>query len=156
MRQFTVPQFIDVEDKIIGPITVRQFIILIVAGLLLFLEYKLSDMVLFLILGVPTLAIFSLIAFFKVNGAPFHYFVLNVIATLKDPATRVWHRETKTFSAKSETPHQAVYAKPAARKPLSRSRLSELSLVIDTGGAYQEGLTEDSSFVNPQSPIINP
>ncbi|KKS92044.1 MAG: hypothetical protein UV69_C0039G0006, partial [Parcubacteria group bacterium GW2011_GWE2_43_12] len=32
MQQFVVPQFIDVEDKIIGPITVRQFIIIMVGG----------------------------------------------------------------------------------------------------------------------------
>jgi hypothetical protein len=30
MQQFVVPQFIDVEDKIIGPISVRQFLTLMV------------------------------------------------------------------------------------------------------------------------------
>jgi hypothetical protein len=31
LMQFVVPQFIDVEDKIIGPISVRQFLTLLVA-----------------------------------------------------------------------------------------------------------------------------
>ena len=35
MQQFTVPQFIDVEPKIIGPITTRQFLIFLAAGLML-------------------------------------------------------------------------------------------------------------------------
>ena len=29
MDRFVVPQFIDVEDKIFGPVTVRQFLILL-------------------------------------------------------------------------------------------------------------------------------
>ena len=49
MEQFTVPQFIDVEDKVIGPITVRQFIILLFGGGFIFIAYRLSDFVLFLI-----------------------------------------------------------------------------------------------------------
>ena len=52
MRQFTVPQFIDVEDKILGPITVRQFLLLVVGGLIIFAEFKLSDMALFILLAI--------------------------------------------------------------------------------------------------------
>ena len=48
MQQFVIPQFIDVEDKIIGPITVRQFIIMLAGGGLVFISYKLSDFTLFL------------------------------------------------------------------------------------------------------------
>ena len=43
MQMFTVPQFIDVEDKIIGPITTRQFIICLVGlGLLVLAAYLLA------------------------------------------------------------------------------------------------------------------
>ena len=49
MQQFVVPQFIDVEDKVIGPVTVRQFLILLVGGGVLFIAYRLSDFTLFLI-----------------------------------------------------------------------------------------------------------
>ena len=48
MEQITVPQFLDVEDRIIGPITVRQFVILLVGSGLIFAAYKLSDFALFL------------------------------------------------------------------------------------------------------------
>ena len=48
-QRFIVPQFIDAEDKILGPITVRQFIIMIVGGLLIFAAYKLADFGLFLL-----------------------------------------------------------------------------------------------------------
>ena len=43
MQQFTVPQFIDVEDKIIGPITTRQFVIMLAGFTLIGISYKLFD-----------------------------------------------------------------------------------------------------------------
>ena len=81
-NRFIVPQFIDAEDKIIGSVTVRQFIIVIVGGLFIFAAYKLADFTLFLletfIIAVVTLAF----AFVKVNGAPFHLFFANFLNTL--------------------------------------------------------------------------
>lgn len=139
MRQFVVPQFIDVEDKIIGPITVRQFILLIVCGLFLFLEYKLSDMVLFVVLGLPTFAVFGIIAFLKINGMPFHYFLLNIIQTLKRPAIRIWSRETKEI-VKIKAPLKKSGQTAGSilpKKTLAPSRLSDLALIIDTGGTYR-------------------
>ena len=49
-QQFTVPQFIDVEDQILGPITVRQFVIVLADGIFLAISYKLADLTLFIIL----------------------------------------------------------------------------------------------------------
>ncbi len=48
MAQYVVPQFITVEDKILGPITVRQFLILLVDTGLMFIFYKIFDFSLFL------------------------------------------------------------------------------------------------------------
>jgi len=139
MRQFTVPQFIDVEDKIIGPITVRQFLLLVVGGLIIFLEFKLSDIALFIILAIPTFTVVAVFAFVKINSVAFHYFMLNMIQTLKKPKLRVWIRDTIVKSAKKQA--SAKMAKtavqPAARIPLTGSKISDLSLIIDTGGIYQ-------------------
>jgi len=44
MQQFTVPQFIDVEDKILGPITIRQFLILLVGCIVIFISYRYGDL----------------------------------------------------------------------------------------------------------------
>jgi len=137
MQQFTVPQFIEVEDKIIGPITVRQFILLLIGGLIMFLEYKLSDIVLFIFLAIPTFIIVSLFAFLKVNGMPFHYFLLNVVATFKKPKVRVWLRELKNFSVHQDTKGSASVKPVVAKSPVTNSRISDLSLVLDTGGIYK-------------------
>lgn len=146
MEQFTVPQFIDVEDKIIGPVTVRQFIIMIVAGFFLFLEYKLSDFALFILLAVPTILLFATLAFVRINGMPFHYFILNFIQTFKKPKVRIWARSDEVFHEHQQSKTTETRVIPT-KAPATRSRLSELSLVVDTGGAYQNlNNNEDTSF----------
>lgn len=83
MQQFTVPQFIDVEAKIIGPITGRQFIIMLSGLLIIAACYKTLDFAAFLTAAIFIFLISVVFAFVKINGRPFHYFILNIIQTLK-------------------------------------------------------------------------
>lgn len=138
-EQFVVPQFIDAEDKIFGPITARQFIILMVAGLIDFALFKLLSFVTFLIVGIPIIIVAGVFAFTKINGQSFHYFVLNLIQTFKRPRLRVWdkgHTDSELHALMKEEP--APPPPPSPRKaPVSSSRLNELTLVVNTGGVYQ-------------------
>ncbi len=139
--QFIVPQFIDIETKIIGPITPRQFIILIVTGGLIFVCYKLSDFGLFIIETILLIIVGGILAFFKVNGRPIHYFLLNLFQTVKKPGVRVWCKESiriieKSFRERKEGKKEGEIIVP--RKPLSSSHLSQAALLVDTGGSYQE------------------
>ncbi len=139
MQQFVVPQFLDVEDKVIGPITVRQFIILLAAGGLVFVAYKISDFTLFLF-WLITIAIFTILfAFIKINGRPVHYLLLNFLQTMKRPRLRVWD---KRLSAGELAAHLKVVAvkpvvPPRVKPAVGSSRLVELSLIVDTGGVYE-------------------
>lgn len=136
-NQFVVPQFIEVESKIIGPISGRQFIILLVSGGLSYVEFSLfQSAAIFIPLVLVTMGGGALLAFAKVNGQPMHYVLLNLGQTLRRPGLRVWKREiarTKTKQSDGD-----VIKAPIAPKPMaSRSRLAEMSLLVDTGGAYQ-------------------
>ena len=137
MQQFIVPQFIDVEDKIIGHITTRQFIILLAGFLVIGLAYKIFDFTLFVTFGLLVLAITALFAFFKINGRPFHYFILNLFQTLKRPKLRIWYFMADGFDYKIEKANLAPAAKIAPEKHYTASRLAELSLIVDTRGAYR-------------------
>ncbi|MDD5749673.1 MAG: PrgI family protein [Patescibacteria group bacterium] len=137
-NRFIVPQFIDAENKIWGPITIRQFIIVMVGGLFIFLAYKLSDFSLFLLQAFLTVVLTIVFAFYKVNGAPFHLFALNFIETLKKPNVRVWRKEyIKIEVFKSKDEGAAAEEVLPRKKMVSSKKLSELSLIIDTGGAYK-------------------
>ena len=138
-ERFIVPQFIDSEDKIWGPVTVRQFVIILVGLLFAFIAYKLSDLTLFIFWAVIIFIIVGLFGFYKINGAPFHIFAVNFIeTTFKKPALRVWHKQhIKVENIKSKDEMVAKEDPVAPKRMTSSRKLSELSLIIDTGGVYK-------------------
>ena len=140
MKKFIVPQFIDVENKILGPVTVRQFITVAVGGVFMFVAYRLADFSLFLIEAVIILIISAVVAFLRFNGLPFHIFLLNMVGTYKKPMLRVWLKEEakQPFGSnkkKNKKDKEEKYFVP--RKSISSEKLSELALIIDTGGIYK-------------------
>jgi hypothetical protein len=137
MQQFTVPQFIDVEDKIIGPITARQFVIMLGGFMLIAVCYKIFDFALFLTAGIFLFALSGVFAFFKVNGMPFHFFVLNLFQTLKKPGLRVWNNFIAGMNVSVEEDEKKIEVRPPSKIMVTTSRLSELALIVDTSGAYQ-------------------
>lgn len=139
MQQFTVPQFIDAEDKILGPITTRQFVILLVMVAVLFVEYKLFDFSLFAVTGVITMGLFIVFAFGKVNGRPFHFFLLNIFQSLFLPSLRIWNKNFGKNIAEDQFDEKNIIKAqpPAVKTRFSSSRLAELSLIVDTKGAYR-------------------
>lgn len=138
-NQFVVPQFIDVEDKIIGPITTRQFIMGVVVALFLFLAYRLADITLFIFEAVVMIGFYALIAFVKVNGQPFYYFVLHIVRSARRPRLRVWDKEDTFLQFKTAADQEAVSVinLPVQRKKFVEQELSSLSLLVDTGGRYR-------------------
>ncbi len=139
MQNFVVPQFIDAEDKILFFITVRQFVIMIVDLLFVFLLYRILTFGWFLIAGAPVLTAGIVVAFTRINGQPFHFFLINLIATMKQPRTRVWNKDLndadlELLMTKEELAQIIV---PAAKPFVTHSKLSEISLIVNTGGAYR-------------------
>ena len=144
MEQITVPQFLDVEDRIIGPITVRQFIEILVGGLIIFIFYKLFDFSLFVVAGLLVFGLTVLFAFVKINGQPFHNFFLNFITTLKNPKLKIWRKTVsdQEIKASLKKPLELLITAPKIkRQAFDASNLSELALIVDTGGVYRgEGI----------------
>ncbi len=138
-NQFVVPQFIDAEDKIFGPVTARQFIIMMASILFDFILFKLFSFLWFIILGTIVIILAGVVAFVKINGVTFHYFALNVLQTFKRPKLRVWQKsltnaELKDFIKQEPPPPSTAYV----RKEFSAtSRLQQLTLVVNTGGVYK-------------------
>lgn len=139
--QFVVPQFLDVEPKIIGPITGRQFLIMLGVLMLDFLAFRLirwPGVFIPLMCFMTTTGL--AFAFAKVNGQAFHYIVLNMIQTFRRPMIRVWDKSMTDAELKDRMKPREDGEKVMERvasKPLQGSRLAELSLLVDTGGAYE-------------------
>jgi len=73
--QFRVPQFIDVEDKLFGPLTFKQFVYLAGGIGLIYIIYKVLPLWMAIILIIPTGILTGLLAFYKVNGKPFIFYL---------------------------------------------------------------------------------
>jgi hypothetical protein len=137
MQQFTVPQFIDVESKIIGPITTRQFLILLCAAIVIAICYKLFDFSLFVTMAVIIFIIASTFAFAKINGRPFHFFVLNATQTLRRPRLRVWNNKVTPVEQVQREPYVKAEFKAEPKEYYKTSRLAEMALIVDTKGRYK-------------------
>ena len=136
-----VPQLLDTEAKIIGPITARQFLILLGTILAEFIIYRIFlNIIAVIALGIPALGIGLIFAFAKVNGRPFHYIVLSMIQTLRKPGLRVWDKTIDTGTLKAQMKKREVKQEAPViptKRPIERSRLSDIAMVVNTGGDYK-------------------
>jgi len=148
MQQFTVPQFIDVEDKIIGPITARQFVIFLAAAIVIAISYKIFDFTLFITFSIIVFLIAVLFGFVKINGRPFHFFVLNIVQTVRRPGIRVWNNRTASVVDEEKIPTLKFDSTKSSKEYYKKSRLAELTLVVDTEGEYRGDGEGEPEIIN--------
>lgn len=136
MKQFQVPQFIDVEDKILGPITMRQFFIMLIplgAGILL---YFLLRFWLVVIIELPLVIGCALFAFYRPYGMRFSRFFSAFLSYSLKPRMFLWKREERArvvFTGEKEAA-QAT----AAKKQVGRGGLKAKRSSVETGSVYRE------------------
>lgn len=78
MPKFQVPQFIETETKLIGPLTLRQFLFVAGGVSMTAVAYTLLSGVFFVVTAIVILSFFGALAFAKVDGQP----MLNYLAYL--------------------------------------------------------------------------
>ena len=104
--RFEVPQFIDIEDKIFGPLTWKQFLYLgggIGMGVALFLMTNF----IFILIGLPLIGIALALAFFPVNGRPFSFFLEAFFGFIGSTKLYLWRRKENIIYKNGFTP-QAI------------------------------------------------
>lgn len=92
--RFEVPQFIEIEDKIFGPFTWKQFVYLAggigLSGVMFFT----LPIIFFILFGIPLAALAALLAFYPVNNRPFSSFLESVVFFYNN--NRVYHWRKKS------------------------------------------------------------
>ncbi len=73
--QFRVPQFIDIEDKLFGPLTFRQFAYLAGGAGLIYVLYRLLPFWIAIFLIIPIAGLSALLTFYRINNKPFIYYL---------------------------------------------------------------------------------
>ncbi len=101
--RFQVPQFIEIEDKIFGPLTIKQFIYMAGGAGLSFLIYvTLDSLILSVIPIVVVMGISGLLAFYKVNNRPLVSVVESAFRYYIGNKLYVWKKEDKPAVAQKE------------------------------------------------------
>jgi hypothetical protein len=90
--RFEVPQFIDIEDKIFGPFTLKQFIYLAGGFGLGYASYKIAPFPLSWILIVAFIGFGCMLAFYKVNNRPFIEVVQSFLTYRLKNRLYIWKR----------------------------------------------------------------
>ena len=133
--EYQVPQFIEVESKIIGPLTLRQFIY--VAGGagrgVVFFSYL--PIMFAILLSLPVVGLVAALAFYKINGktfaeileAGFNYYTSQKLLIWKHTPPK--KNESAAIEAAAAA-DAAVVAKRESSK-LTRGKLSELAWSLD-------------------------
>lgn len=102
--RFEVPQFIEIEDKIFGPLTWRQFLYIgggVGMGVVLFLT---TNFLIFLIIGLPLALLAGALAFYPVNNRPFSFFLEAIINYLKGTKLYLWKQKEQAVYKYSFAP----------------------------------------------------
>lgn len=121
---FQVPQFIEVEDKIIGPLTFKQFIYLAGGAGLGFLIYAWLGLYLGAIPIIALAAFVFALAFYKINNRPFIYTVQAALKYFLSNKLYLWK---KNYRPAVGTKIVLGEDKGIQIPRLTESRLKELS-----------------------------
>lgn len=152
--QFQVPQFIEVEDKIFGPFTFKQFIWMGGGLGSAYILWRLLPTLIALPLIMAVLGFAAALAFFQFNGRPFILAFENAFYYFIRPRLYLWNNKKKPSMVKEEM--------QAALKPsdmyipkLSGNRLHELAWSLDikekiAGGSADN---EDRAVYDAMRPI---
>ncbi|MFA6392772.1 MAG: PrgI family protein [Candidatus Paceibacterota bacterium] len=128
--QFKVPQFIDIEDKIFGPFTFRQFAFLIGGGGIIFVIYKILPLWIGIFLILPVAGLTVCLVFVKINGKPFIYYLEASFNYLISSKLYLWkQRLVKKGDIQDEDVQMPTTISNVPM--LSESKLKDLSWSLD-------------------------
>lgn len=132
MQQYQVPQFINIEDRIIGPLTLKQFFYLLGAAGIIIVGWFFLYIVLFVLIAVPIAGLFIALAFATVNGRPFPTVFTGAINYYLKPRLYLW-RQTQAKQSTKSVPQPAKKGESllGAVPKLSESKLSDLAWSLD-------------------------
>lgn len=129
--KYQVPQFIETEDKLFGPLTVKQF--LYVAGGVAggFMIWSLIPIKFIgIIIAVPVFGFFMALAFYRYNDRPFVTTVESAVKYYLGDKLYIWKKREKKIEAQKT----AVEEEPSSVldvPKLSDSRLKDISWSLD-------------------------
>ena len=125
MEQFQIPQFIEIEDKIFGPFTFKQFVYLIGGGGVSFMLLQILPTFIAILIAGPIIILALALAFYKNNGRPFITMLESAFRYTIGGKLYIWKKEPIKAVPRSQKDAQEVESLIIPR--LSDSKLKDIS-----------------------------
>lgn len=137
--EYQVPQFIEVENKVIGPLTLKQFIYSAGAVGLCVIFFVYLPIYLAILFSIPVGGLGVALAFYKMNGKPFSDVLEAGFRYYTGSKLFLWkHEEPKEMPKKAAAQAEPEPVAGAAPR-LTRGKLSELAWSLDVQKAQDAG-----------------
>ena len=135
--RFAVPQFIDVEDKIFGPLTFKQFVYLVGGAGLAYILWRTLPAFIAILLILPVGGFAFALAFVKVNNKHFLDIVEAAVNYFLRDKLYLWKKELK--KKKAEEADAAKKKEPVFIPKISESKLHDISWGLDVLDSKRPG-----------------
>lgn len=136
--RFQVPQFVDIEDRIIGPLTIKQFAFYMIAAMLIGILYIVVDIGLLIVLALPIVGVAVLFAHARFYGQPFGRVLLNSMNYTLGSKLYLWRRADKESVLKISGPEFG-----GEEDDLGRSSIDLMNQTLNTEGNIVAADLED-------------
>lgn len=131
---FNVPQYIDVEDKVAGPLTAKQLLWMLGMGAVLLVLWNVLDKMTFFIVAIPVGVLFAALAFYRPYNQPLISFILSSISFLFSPKVYIWRRSYEVGALKSKSDKKTVEISRKEKKMPKEEDIEMLARVLDSSG----------------------
>ena len=133
--EFTVPQFVEREPKLIGPFTFKQFIFVAIAGAACFFLYFFigkKNMPLFILIAVVLFGGALALAFVRIKGYTLPILIKNFFAFTIMPKIFLWHRKLIPPKVSKIKKFEKAEVEETPLKIIEESSLQKLSTQVET------------------------
>ena len=133
--EFTVPKFIEKEAKIIGPLTFKQFLCLVIPGTTVFIAYYANlHIVLVVFLAIILMGGGLAFAFLKIGGRSFPVVMKNFVTFYPSSKLYVWKQKAIPPRIIKKEKEKEKKKEDVIAPTITNSKLGNLSSKIDTFG----------------------
>lgn len=137
--RFQIPQFIDVEDKIFGPFTLKQFIYLAGGASVAVVGVVFFGIFFGLLIASPIVILAVALAFYKVNNRPFVNIMESAFRYFFKDKLYIWHKKEPDEELEENTGGSSKFSSIIVPN-LSQSKLKDLNWELDVKKKEDENL----------------
>ncbi len=152
--QFQVPQFIETEDKVVGPFSIRQFAYVGIACFISAIAYFMLATWLFFLVAIIFIGGALAISFVKVEGRPLINILISAANFYWKPQTYVWQPEQTAIAAPGKIKSEAksggfsledILANALRKKSVDTAKVADGNALHKSWQNVQTGETQKTS-----------